>query len=160
MTATHAWKAWRWARRETGKGCEFLGEVCWGSSGRPGHMAALGGICINFISPQNCFQPAAIKALSDHQCSRCLLSLSCSRHTHIHSQTHARTHTLSPPVSPHFESSLTQTFRARKGGGTWAVWPSELWCVCVCVFKHVCCCLCCCTHVCMCVCTHALFLSH
>ncbi len=116
MTATHAWKAWRWARRETGKGCEFLGEVCWGSSGRPGHMAALGGICINFISPQNCFQPAAIKALSDHQRSRCLLSLSCSRHTHIHSQTHARTHTLSPPVSPHFESSLTQTFRVRKGG--------------------------------------------
>lgn len=101
-------------RREAGHRVWVSREVCWGSSGRPGHMAALGGICIKFIPPPspNCFQPAAIKTLSDH---RCLLS------------------PLQPFVlSPLWVFAYTNSQRKKGGGcvGSLAVW-AVLLCVCM-----------------------------
>lgn len=112
------------------------GEVCWGSAGRPGHMVALGGICIKFILPSKLF-PAC-----GHQNAVSVFSPSFSPTTPPVFRSLTRTHTT-------LHSLCTYT-NSQREGGFWVVWLSEL---CVCALLAVLLCIC------MRVCT-ALFLRH
>lgn len=134
MTAKHAGKL--------GGGCEFLGEVCWGSSGRPGHMAAPGGICIKFIPPpfKIVSSPRPSKTLSDHRRSQCLLSLLFSHLTHTHTHTYTKPFRSLSTLSFHLHKQSEE----EKGGA-----HGQSGCLSSgsCVFKHVCLCLyCLCMH--------------
>lgn len=114
VTAKHAGErggGWEW---EAGWRVWVSTEVCWGSSGRPGHMVALGGICIKFTPPHTHPPP-------QHPFPKIVSSLRPSKGCHITSSSllfillappsHTHTHT----SILHFESSLTQTVRGRKG---------------------------------------------
>lgn len=145
MTAKHMLKrARRWARRETGTGCEFLGRCAGAAQVDRDTWLRWEEFVLN--SPPSKLFPACghQNAVRSPARSRCLLSLlfpppAPITHTHIHN----------PPFCLHFESSLTQTVRERRGG-MGAVWLSELWCVCVCVAA------CIVVYACMCVCSLVL----
>lgn len=127
--------------------------MCWGSSGRPGHMAALGGICIKFISPSKLFPARGHQnAVKSPARSQCLLFLLFPPASTTHLPSHTQTHTTLRSLST---LNLRLHKQSEKEGWGWVLGLSELQCVCV--FKHVHCCLYCCVYACVCA---ALFSSH